>query len=72
MDSNAFRTEFSNKYYFGGMLTDPKISQEQIKSFLETNDERFNEFALQHIKKIKAIKEDNDTRKVKKLRNFSD
>jgi hypothetical protein len=54
------------------MLTDPKISQEQIKSFLETNEERFNEFALQHIKKIKAIKEDNDTRKVKKLRNFSD
>lgn len=56
-DINRLRTDFSNRYYYGGMLVDPNMPISKIESFIAEYEEVFRRLALEHIKKIQQYKE---------------
>lgn len=49
--------EIHNRFFHGGFLIDTTIEIPKMISFLEENSSIFNEFALEHIKRIKQYKE---------------
>jgi len=56
-DIFGFQTKCLEHFYFGGHLVDTKISDSQMKEFLEENKAQIEKLAIEHVKKIKQSKE---------------
>ncbi len=53
-------TDFMNKFNFGGFLADTELPEEDMKKFFESNKEKFDFLALEHIKEIEKLMVKND------------
>lgn len=56
-DYPSFVAVYHKWFYFSGNLVDIEISESRMESFLKEEKTRFEQLALEHIKKIKQHKE---------------
>ena len=55
-DLRGFNTKIQEYFFQGGYLLDTKISESQMKEFLENNKSMLEKLSLEHIKKIDELK----------------